>query len=115
MIRKDRVRFWRPAASVRTAAEFNHLPGRKQRCWAHLWRDIDALDTEYPDDTALAAWVAWAVAGGLLKAPVAVVAPWVAFVLVEATVYRSIARGLQQQAGPRQVLLAPKLIVRESS
>jgi hypothetical protein len=39
-------------------AEFNHLTGLKQRCWAHLWRDIDALETEYPEDTVLAAWVA---------------------------------------------------------
>lgn len=39
-------------------AAYDHLPGRKQRCWAHLWRDIDALETEYPEDTALAAWVA---------------------------------------------------------
>jgi transposase len=52
------VRFWRPVASVRTAAEFNHLPGLNQRCWAHLWRDIDALETEYPEDAALAAWSA---------------------------------------------------------
>jgi len=52
------VRFWRPVASARTAAEFNHLPGVKQRCWAHLWRDIDALEHEYPEDKVLAAWVA---------------------------------------------------------
>lgn len=39
-------------------AAYDHLPGRKQRCWAHLWRDIDALETEYPEDAALAAWVA---------------------------------------------------------
>ncbi|MEU7409952.1 aromatic acid exporter family protein [Streptomyces sp. NPDC042638] len=45
---------------------------------------------------ALAAWVAWAVAGWWLRAPVAFVAPWVAVVLVESTVYRSIAHGLQQ-------------------
>ncbi|MFG2352137.1 aromatic acid exporter family protein [Streptomyces sp. NPDC048521] len=45
---------------------------------------------------ALAAWVAWAVAGWWLHAPVAFVAPWVAVVLVESTVYRSIAHGLQQ-------------------
>lgn len=47
---------------------------------------------------ALAAWVAWAVAGWWLKAPMAFVAPWVAVVLVESTVYRSIAHGLQQLA-----------------
>lgn len=47
---------------------------------------------------ALAAGVAWAVAGWWLKAPMAFVAPWVAIVLVESTVYRSIAHGLQQLA-----------------
>ncbi|MGW4562322.1 FUSC family protein [Streptomyces sp. NPDC004561] len=45
---------------------------------------------------ALAAWIAWAAAGWWLKAPMAFVAPWVAIVLVESTVYRSIAHGLQQ-------------------
>ena len=39
-------------------AAYDHLPGIKQRCWAHLWRDIDALETEYPEDGELAAWVA---------------------------------------------------------
>jgi transposase len=39
-------------------AAYDHLPGRKQRCWAHLWRDIDALEIEYLDDAELAAWVA---------------------------------------------------------
>lgn len=47
---------------------------------------------------ALAAWVAWAVAGWWLKAPAALMAPWVAIVVVESTVYRSIAHGLQQLA-----------------
>jgi transposase len=37
---------------------YDHLTGMKQRCWAHLWRDIDALEVEYPDDPVLAAWVA---------------------------------------------------------
>lgn len=36
---------------------YDHFDCPKQRCWAHLWRDIDALETEYPDDGALAAWV----------------------------------------------------------
>jgi hypothetical protein len=39
-------------------AAYDHLPGRKQRCWAHLWRDIDAVETEWPEDAELAAWVA---------------------------------------------------------
>lgn len=47
---------------------------------------------------ALAAWIAWAVAGWWLEAPMAFVAPWVAIVLVEETVYRSVAHGLQQLA-----------------
>lgn len=47
---------------------------------------------------ALAACVAWAVAGWWLQAPAAFVAPWMAVVLVESTVYRSLAHGLQQLA-----------------
>jgi hypothetical protein len=45
---------------------------------------------------ALAATLAWAVAGWWLKAPLAFIAPWVAVVLVQSTVYRSIAQGVQQ-------------------
>lgn len=39
-------------------AAYDHLPGLHQRCWAHLWRDIEDLAAQYPDDQALAAWVA---------------------------------------------------------
>jgi transposase len=39
-------------------AAYDHLPGLKQRCWAHLWRDIDALVHEHPTDEALGGWVA---------------------------------------------------------
>lgn len=39
-------------------AAYDHLPGQKQRCWSHLWRDIMALGAEYPEDEQLAAWVA---------------------------------------------------------
>lgn len=38
-------------------AAYDHFDGEKQRCWAHLWRDIDALEREYPTDEDLAAWV----------------------------------------------------------
>lgn len=38
-------------------AVYDHLIGPKQRCWAHLWRDIAALQVEYPEDEQLAAWV----------------------------------------------------------
>ncbi|MGW5640707.1 FUSC family protein [Streptomyces sp. NPDC003832] len=47
---------------------------------------------------ALAAGVAWAVVGWWLHAPMAFMAPWAAIVLVESTVYRSLAHGLQQLA-----------------
>jgi len=39
-------------------AAYHHYPGRKQRCWVHLLRDIHDLTTAYPDDAGLAAWVA---------------------------------------------------------
>jgi hypothetical protein len=38
-------------------AAYDHCPERHQRCWAHLWRDIDDLLHAYPDDPTLAAWV----------------------------------------------------------
>ena len=33
-------------------AAYHHYDGPKQRCWAHLLRDIHDLRTLYPDDTA---------------------------------------------------------------
>ncbi|WP_372448744.1 aromatic acid exporter family protein [Streptomyces musisoli] len=65
-----------------------------RRAWAEPGRERDLAVQALK--AALAAWVAWAVAGWWLRAPVAFVAPWVAVVLVESTVYRSIAHGLQQ-------------------
>ncbi|CUW26017.1 MULTISPECIES: FUSC family protein [Streptomyces] len=67
-----------------------------RRAWAGPGRERDLA--VQAGKAALAAWVAWAVAGWWLRAPVAFVAPWVAVVLVESTVYRSIAHGLQQLA-----------------
>ncbi|MET9452561.1 aromatic acid exporter family protein [Streptomyces cinerochromogenes] len=72
------------SAAVRAARRALAGPGRE--------RDLAVQAVK----AALAAWVAWAVAGWWLRAPVAFVAPWVAVVLVESTVYRSIAHGLQQ-------------------
>ncbi|MEV6115336.1 aromatic acid exporter family protein [Streptomyces sp. NPDC052109] len=66
------------------------------RAWAGPCRERDLAVQALK--AALAAWVAWALAGWWLHAPVAFVAPWVAVVLVESTVYRSIAHGLQQLA-----------------
>ncbi|MEW2288694.1 aromatic acid exporter family protein [Streptomyces sp. NPDC047841] len=70
--------------------------GAVRRAWAGPCRERDLAVQAVK--AALAAWVAWAVAGWWLRAPVAFVAPWVAVVLVESTVYRSIAHGLQQLA-----------------
>jgi hypothetical protein len=67
-----------------------------RRAWAGPGRERDLV--WQAGKAALAAWVSWAVAGWWLAAPMAFVAPWVAVVLVESTVYRSIAHGLQQLA-----------------
>lgn len=37
-------------------AAYNHYPGLKQRCWAHLLRDIHELKVIYPEDRKLAQW-----------------------------------------------------------
>jgi transposase len=39
-------------------ASYDHYPGLKQRCWAHLLRDIHELKEIYPQDETLAAWAA---------------------------------------------------------
>ncbi|MFC8512468.1 aromatic acid exporter family protein [Streptomyces sp. NPDC057257] len=67
-----------------------------RRVWVGLGPERDLV--VQAGKAALAAWVAWAVAGWWLDAPMAFVAPWVAVVLVESTVYRSLAHGLQQLA-----------------
>ena len=54
---------------------YHHYPGLKQRCWAHLLRDIHKLKVLYPEDAGLVRWarrvqrlyakaVGWAAAGG---------------------------------------------------
>ena len=39
-------------------AAYHHYPGLKQRCWAHLLRDIHDLKVLYPEDAKLARWAA---------------------------------------------------------
>lgn len=39
-------------------AAYDHFPGPKQRCWAHLWRDVDTLLRLWPQHAELAAWAA---------------------------------------------------------
>lgn len=37
-------------------AAYDHVPTEKQRCWAHLLRDVHTLRLQHPDDAALATW-----------------------------------------------------------
>ena len=37
-------------------AAYHHYEGPKQRCWAHLLRDIHSLRSSYPKDGSLARW-----------------------------------------------------------
>jgi transposase len=37
-------------------AAYTHYPGLKQRCWAHLLREIHELTQIFPEDAALQAW-----------------------------------------------------------
>lgn len=37
-------------------AAYDHFPGLKQRCWAHLLRDIRDLVEKHPDDQELGTW-----------------------------------------------------------
>ncbi|WP_420310374.1 FUSC family protein [Streptomyces sp. YS-B37] len=84
-------------AAVRRARRQVRAAGQAVgRAWAEPGRERDLA--VQAGKAALAAWIAWAVVGRWLDAPMAFVAPWVAIVLVESTVYRSIAYGLQQLA-----------------
>ncbi|NIY70080.1 FUSC family protein [Streptomyces malaysiensis] len=64
------------------------------RAWRGPGRERDLLVQSLK--AAAAATLAWAVSGWWLRDPVALMAPWVAVVLVQATVYRSLFKGLQQ-------------------
>ncbi|GLV75748.1 aromatic acid exporter family protein [Streptomyces hygroscopicus] len=64
------------------------------RAWREPGRERDLLVQSLK--AAGAATLAWAISGWWLKDPVALMAPWVAVVLVQATVYRSLFKGLQQ-------------------
>ncbi len=57
-------------------AAYDHYPGLKQRCWAHLLRDIDDLCRAHPKDAPLAGWATavravWARARGACPLPAA--------------------------------------------
>ncbi|MGP4043901.1 FUSC family protein [Streptomyces sp. 2A115] len=65
-----------------------------RRAWLRPGRERDLAVQSLK--AALAALVAWMIAGRLLHAPLSFIAPWVAVVLVRSTVYQSVAQGLQQ-------------------
>ncbi|MFJ7071178.1 aromatic acid exporter family protein [Streptomyces sp. NPDC098781] len=83
-------------SALRARRRLSTLGGPARRAWTQPGPERDVV--VQAGKAALAACVAWAVAGWWLKTPTAFVAPWVAVVLVESTVYRSIAHGLQQLA-----------------
>lgn len=37
-------------------AAYDHFPGEKQRCWAHLLRDVKDLRAQFPQDAEVALW-----------------------------------------------------------
>ncbi|MGW5443893.1 FUSC family protein [Streptomyces asiaticus] len=75
-------------------AEARGIVNAAARAWQGPGRERDLLVQSLK--AAGAATLAWAVSGWWLKDPVALMAPWVAVVLVQATVYRSLFKGLQQ-------------------
>ncbi|MBI0294077.1 FUSC family protein [Streptomyces sp. PRKS01-29] len=75
-------------------AEARGIVDAAVRAWRGPGRERDLLVQSLK--AAGAATLAWAVSGWWLKDPVALMAPWVAVVLVQATVYRSLFKGLQQ-------------------
>ncbi|GDY47327.1 FUSC family protein [Streptomyces antimycoticus] len=75
-------------------AEARGIADAAVRAWRGPGRERDLVVQSLK--AAGAATLAWAVSGWWLQDPVALMAPWVAVVLVQATVYRSLFKGLQQ-------------------
>jgi len=74
-------------------AELRGIRRSTGRAWRQPGRERDLVVQSAK--AAFAAVLSWAVAGWWLRAPMAIMAPWVAIVLVQATVYRSVAQALQ--------------------
>ncbi|MFI6582952.1 aromatic acid exporter family protein [Embleya sp. NPDC050493] len=74
-------------------AELRGIGRSTARAWRGPGRERDLVGQSAK--AAFAAVLSWAVAGWWLRAPMAIMAPWVAIVLVQATVYRSVAQALQ--------------------
>ncbi len=75
-------------------AEARGIADAAVRAWRGPGRERDLVVQSLK--AAGAATLAWAVSGWWLRDPVALMAPWVAVVLVQATVFRSLFKGLQQ-------------------
>lgn len=75
---------WREITAVAGSAALVRRPGRERGLLIQAGK------------SAGAALLAWVVAAYLLDSPVALMAPWVALVLVQSTVYRSVLYGVQQ-------------------
>ncbi|GAA2456619.1 FUSC family protein [Streptomyces macrosporus] len=88
----SRARIASPWQAVR--AEASWIARSARRAWREPGRERDlALQS---GKAALAALLAWLAASWLLPDAFALMAPWVAVVLVQATVYRSVRQGLHQ-------------------
>ena len=79
-------------------AAYNHYLGLKQRCWAHLLRDIHELDALYPEDTGLAQW------SRAVKRLYARAKAWAA------DAGRLPARGYERLTSPDQLMLEDQLM-----
>ncbi|GHJ35654.1 aromatic acid exporter family protein [Streptomyces sp. TS71-3] len=84
------------AAGRRLRAELAHLHRGARRAMSGPGPERDTAVQSCK--AAGAAVAAWALTGWWLRAPLAMLAPWTALTLVEATVYRSFRSGLQQLA-----------------
>lgn len=83
------------ASAVRAVrAEASWSARAARRAWAGPGRERDMVVQS--GKAALAAVLAWLAASRLLPDAFALMAPWVAVVLVQATVYRSVRQGLHQ-------------------
>lgn len=85
-----------PSPSRFLRAEAAAVARSARRAWSGPGRERDLLVQSLK--SALAAVLAWVLSSWLLPDTLALMAPWVALVLVQATVFRSMARGAQQLA-----------------
>jgi uncharacterized membrane protein YgaE (UPF0421/DUF939 family) len=78
-------------SAVRT--EFRGVGRSAARAWQGSGRERDLVVQSLK--AVFAAVLAWLIAGWWLRAPMAIMAPWLAIVLVQATVYSSVAKAMR--------------------